>query len=570
MSTPTAHWDKNTTNSGMIEPKIFSQGGMIPCYLFNINAVQEYSSYEDFKTKFRQLNPDKLQIHYHEYSFIDVYFSKRSNRITISYRCSCSLCQARLNFHIIPVNGNWFIKGPVQHSQHKPNCYGITAINVFPSMQAVQTQSAIVVNSLMLNGCTGYNDVIKECNTLFPELPKESADLVATQAFRKIISANPMRVDPLVRFEKLFTFEGIDYLFNYNKEPSIIIFAHPVLLSGLSQAEYISIDGTFKCVIHIKPFAGYQLVTILYLDPVTLVYLPAAHAILPGKEQNQYDAFINIIRSKLPKDLKLVTCDFEQAIKNCLINAGIPEDRISGCLFHYRQSIYRKYREIKNPTQKSYSIYVVVMVLPFFSQRDFLETLEELEKVVDAETSSFLTYVVSQWAANYQWIQKYSRLIEIYSNNASEAMHSQLGKAVDQKKIQSLYDLAKVLFGIDKSRLQERETLMLHYKKKKRSHSITDHFRETYENATSVLGIHTRDFYVDPSSSFFKSSSTEMEDHDKLLDYFTLYSEDTLDQSFFLKPDPNEEAIAINPFFLIKPNDRDLIALDVMDQINKQ
>lgn len=559
-------------------PDYFDSSSYIKLFLFRINMVPKFDSISDFKKKFRALNPGRLTIYHHQYRFVNCFFTKRDNGITLYYRCCCSSCQAQLDFHLVQIDSEWYIKGPVQSPFHR-NCSSVFEAQSFVDDRDNAVKAAMVVQNLLTQGCSSQKDIEAECFNCFPDLPEEKATIVKTLAAKKMNSLNPKRYDPVLKFKNSFVFDGIPYLREYSSNPEMFVFAHPALLSGLKYAKYFSIDGTFKCVYHISPIHGYQLVTILYLDQETNVYLPAAHAIINGKEELHYSMVLNSIKSFLPEAPQLCTCDFEAAIKNALIQAGVPESIISGCLFHFRQALHKRYKSLDKTSQISNSIYIISMVLPFFQEKDFFATLNDLTEIADDYSSSYVDYLKRQWGNKYKWIQKVSHLIEIYSNNSTEAMHSQIGRACDKKEINDLYQLAEFLFNLDKSRLQQKQNLVLSFKKIPRTPKAVDYFRDSYYRAVDSLGISARSFHINESMNFFTSPHLESNE-EEFFNYFKpsedLCSDDNLGQ--FTNPsvtsdptsDPTSDQIYINPFFMISPNDIDLMKSDVYDQIGYQ
>ncbi|CAF1497202.1 unnamed protein product [Rotaria sordida] len=112
----------------------------------------------------------------------------------------------------------------------------------------------------------------------------------------------------------------------------------------LSQQENWYSDGTFYTCSSIF----YQTYSIhAYYDGIST---PCIFALLSGKSEQTYtDLFALIFKEmfefNLPVRLETITLDFEQAVKN-VFTKHYPTVTVRGCLFHYGQSLYRKFVDL--------------------------------------------------------------------------------------------------------------------------------------------------------------------------------------------------------------------------------
>ena len=111
-------------------------------------------------------------------------------------------------------------------------------------------------------------------------------------------------------------------------------------LAALHQTDYVVCDGTFE----MAPNTAYQLYTIHGF--VNGEALPLAWALLPNKSQTTYIELFSAIRSSLTNTFgdvgndKTFLVDFKLRAINALRQV-FHESRIKGCLFHFRQALYR-------------------------------------------------------------------------------------------------------------------------------------------------------------------------------------------------------------------------------------
>ena len=117
------------------------------------------------------------------------------------------------------------------------------------------------------------------------------------------------------------------------------LFFRDLTCQQMENVSIIHADGTFKIV----PKKFYQLLIIhcVFSD----ILIPVLYAVMTSKSRLLYDALFLSIRNFLPsfKPTKCVV-DFESALYSS-INFNF-ESQMQGCLFHYRQVLWRKWSRL--------------------------------------------------------------------------------------------------------------------------------------------------------------------------------------------------------------------------------
>ncbi|KAE9045298.1 hypothetical protein PR003_g5182 [Phytophthora rubi] len=117
------------------------------------------------------------------------------------------------------------------------------------------------------------------------------------------------------------------------------------------QQTSIFFDATYRCV----PVQFYQLVIIMIYDIISDVYLPVFYVLTTGKPTDVYEHLLHIVFIATKRKLKPahVACDFDYAMIKAVKNQ-VPETRIIGCLFHFKQAIRRKMLKLHISEEEEY------------------------------------------------------------------------------------------------------------------------------------------------------------------------------------------------------------------------
>lgn len=141
------------------------------------------------------------------------------------------------------------------------------------------------------------------------------------------------------------TWNDDNFLVHADNGWGVAIFATEENLRVLQQCRDLYFDGTFRSAP--KPYCQYVTIHGTFRGRV----IPLVSCLLGGKTVGHYRQIIRKLKTAVrfvtghALKPKTVVCDFEIAIKSA-IETELPHTRICGCLFHFRQSLYRKLNEL--------------------------------------------------------------------------------------------------------------------------------------------------------------------------------------------------------------------------------
>ena len=191
---------------------------------------------------------------------------------------------------------------------------------------------------------------------------------------------------------------------NSDKQIKIAIWSSDFQLNRLRLTNHWFIDGTFTIV----PSTYSQLMTFLIRDPNTGYLKPALWALVNSKEEECYfqlfQTIKNIVSSSetLSWSLSSATLDFEKGLINAF-GRVFSSTRIVGCLFHFKQALYREAQnlgllkeELKEGAQN------VIRLLSSLSWSNALNLVEtEFEEIksqyVDTQYLKLIDYYQNNW-----------------------------------------------------------------------------------------------------------------------------------------------------------------------------
>ena len=214
-----------------------------------------------------------------------------------------------------------------------------------------------------------------------------------------------------------------------------LIFLADVDLSFLNRIHSIHVDATFKTI----PVDLYQLLIIhcLVLDKI----IPVFHVLMSGKTRILYDAVFLKIRSLAPQfNLEISVSDFEIALYSSI--KFVFGSNLQGCLFHYRQSLYRNWQQHGFSCVKVKEVVSWVkqlMALPLLPTNLIHSVFYELSpsvleiNVLDA-MATFYSYVEKQWfqAMDPKMLSVHGKFRR--TNSEVESFHSSFGKRNGRKR----------------------------------------------------------------------------------------------------------------------------------------
>ncbi|CAF1687498.1 unnamed protein product, partial [Adineta ricciae] len=110
-------------------------------------------------------------------------------------------------------------------------------------------------------------------------------------------------------------------------------------MTRLSASDHWHADGTFK----VAPKLFYQLYSIHgHIHGRTF---PLLYAFLPGKSNDIYSEFFDVVQQHISKHPASITIDFEAAVSN-VIKQKFPSTTVTACFFHLKQNLWRKIRDL--------------------------------------------------------------------------------------------------------------------------------------------------------------------------------------------------------------------------------
>ena len=141
------------------------------------------------------------------------------------------------------------------------------------------------------------------------------------------------------------TWNNENFLVHSDNGWGVAIFATEENLRALQRCRDMYIDGTFRTAP--KPYYQYVSIHGTFHGRV----IPLVSCLLAGKTVGHYRQIIRKLKTAVrfvtghALKPKRVVCDFELAIKSA-IETELPRTTVCGCLFHFRQSLYRKLNEL--------------------------------------------------------------------------------------------------------------------------------------------------------------------------------------------------------------------------------
>lgn len=191
-----------------------------------------------------------------------------------------------------------------------------------------------------------------------------------------------------------------------NSDDRILVFASSKGKTAMAESTTFLMDGTFKSC-----SKQYCQVYTIHADLGSSLEetrtIPVVYALLPNKKQDTYMRLFTSIKNKVPKwNPEVISVDFEiaaiQALK-CLF----PDAKITGCNYHFNQSLWRKVQELGLVTDYNSSEDIRLHVrmcaalahLPLDKVEDGWLCIQE--DAPDSEKlHEFFDYVVDQWLDN--------------------------------------------------------------------------------------------------------------------------------------------------------------------------
>ena len=210
-----------------------------------------------------------------------------------------------------------------------------------------------------------------------------------------------------------------------------------ILFATLSKATKWYIDGTFKLCRH--PFKQLFTINAFVHDSENAKQVPLCFVFMSGQSASNYQKVLQELLHIMPNRpmVQHVTLDFETAVwKAC--RAILPGVRLSGCVFHWTQALWRKVQGLGLQSayindQATNSYIRRLIALPYLTWEMILQMFECLK--VEATTvplQRFVQYIADTWIYSSVWLPRsWSIFMQATrTNNDIEGWHHRLNQKV--------------------------------------------------------------------------------------------------------------------------------------------
>jgi hypothetical protein len=219
-------------------------------------------------------------------------------------------------------------------------------------------------------------------------------------------------------------------------------------MKSLYRCNILLVDGTFKAA----PNGYAQLVNVMGFWMGS--YIPMAHFLVESKTEDVYQwIFQQLFTVVEPGAVERIITDFELAEFNGITKALDEKHvkdrvRISGCLFHYGQALYRFYHRhySKYHSAEMRQLLNVYLWLPYLKRGDIDFVMKILRK--KSLCTELYDHFERWWLPRIDWwIMDYDGDLCITTNCAIESYHGRLNGAIKVFP-PSVYDLQVVLYDM--------------------------------------------------------------------------------------------------------------------------
>lgn len=187
-----------------------------------------------------------------------------------------------------------------------------------------------------------YDEAIRDDSGDSDDLPAFSNVRTRTKLYRsQFVPPIPATItDVDIKDEWAKTWKGRQYLSRLDNTVGFALFSTNRMLRTLLHAASIYVDGTFRTAPH--PYV--QILTIHGL--INGFVIPLVFVLMTGKSTSQYTEVLKHLKAETLRltqqafQPQRVILDFEHSLMIAL-EAEFPSARLSGCYFHFNQSLWR-------------------------------------------------------------------------------------------------------------------------------------------------------------------------------------------------------------------------------------
>ena len=175
----------------------------------------------------------------------------------------------------------------------------------------------------------------------------------------------------------------------------ILVFCTTKFFRLMCSSDTLIMDGTFSSVP--KLFCQlYSIHTLINKTMITLLY-----ALLPDKSSRTYARLFRLLQDKAT-DLELVLSpqrfliDFEYSVITVL-KTLFPASKVSGCCFHFNQSLFRRlcslgFEKLYSSSGTAHETFKRVMALPYLRTEDTDSAFAEIKQQSSDDLEPFFSY----------------------------------------------------------------------------------------------------------------------------------------------------------------------------------
>lgn len=218
----------------------------------------------------------------------------------------------------------------------------------------------------------------------------------------------------------------------------ILVFCTDETRQLLKNIKHVFGDGTFRACP--EPFMQiYTLHGDIGSSSANTNIIPMIYALMSAKTHEAYVALFEMIKSQIPDwSPTKFTSDFEQPSYNAMLTV-FPKVKTKGCYYHFRNSIWRKCKNLQLVKNKSTRrIIALCAVLPLLP-RDKIESgwsyIQEFVDVNDKKMCSLVSYMNKFWMKDNNFIDSWCVFGELHrTNNFIEGWHVKINNECRRKK----------------------------------------------------------------------------------------------------------------------------------------
>lgn len=214
----------------------------------------------------------------------------------------------------------------------------------------------------------------------------------------------------------------------------VVIFMLPEQETLLRSAKQWLVDGTFKAA----PAGFSQMVNIMAIieENDEEEYVQVCHVLINGRSTETYKMMWKCITNVVGTAVNVeeINIDFEQSMYSAIHATAqkvwMRSVKVTGCLFHFSQALYRFLRANYAKNRDALRLFCILIWVPYIPA-DRLHVFLRNLNLVNHGLSKFLDYFQSQWMSRISWwhvaANPHSAVV---TNCAIESWHGKINKKI--------------------------------------------------------------------------------------------------------------------------------------------